>query len=217
MHVSYFFDPSCPWCWITSRWLEQVNRERDLHITWRLFSLAYKNGELDTAETTEKTGSHLAGQRVLRVLQHLSDTSDADIGALYRQFGKRHFIDGDAYSDTVIAEVLNQHGINAPDLSTVADNAELDTAIIKSTNEATKLVGDDIGVPTIVFQLENNEMRGFFGPVLTRLPNTEDSLQLWDSLVALARIDGLSELKRGRDGGPDTASTDRVFSDEIKT
>ncbi len=73
MHVSYFFDPSCPWCWITSRWLEQVNRERDLHITWRLFSLAYKNGELDTAETTEKTGSHLAGQRVLRVLQHLSD------------------------------------------------------------------------------------------------------------------------------------------------
>lgn len=213
MHVSYFFDPSCPWCWITSRWLEQVSHERDVDISWRLFSLAYKNGELDSAATTGKAGSHLAGQRVLRVLQHLSNTTDADIGALYRSFGKRHFIDGDAYDDTVIAEILDRHGLSTDSLPGIADNTELDHAIIESTNEATKLVGDDIGVPTIVFHQDNDEARGFFGPVLTKLPDAEDSLTLWDSVLALARIDGLSELKRGRNGGPDTGSTARVFSD----
>ncbi len=210
MRVSFFVDPSCPFCWITSRWLSEIAEERNIEISWELFSLAYKNDELSSETSGGKTQGHLAGQRILRVMEQAS-AEGASIASLYRDFGKLRFIDNKAYDNQAIQTVLAKN--NLPEqLLEAADDTSIDERIIASTDQAAAVVGDDIGVPTIVFHQDDGSRRGFFGPVLTKLPSTEEGLQLWDGLVSLVTVTAFCELKRGRDSDLDTTSTARLFS-----
>lgn len=207
--IEFFYDPSCPFCWITSRFLLQVSTERDLDITWRPFSLAMKNNELngDDDAVTEHGEMHRAAHRVLRVITAAAKRENASVIDLYSPFGRRYHLDRAAYDDALIAEVLAQSGLPA-ELAEAADDTSWDDDLTASIDAALAAVGDDTGVPTIVFVGDDGERRGFYGPVLQTLPSPQEGLQLWDSLAGMATVSAFYELKRTRPAGrPDTAST----------
>lgn len=201
MDIDFYYDPSCPFCWITSRWLIQVKDQRGLNITWRPFSLAMKNDELGKA-----SGGHVPAHRVLRVIQAAQTHHSANAGELYTAFGTQRHIMGETYTDELIQSVLR--GQKLPEsLLAAADDTSYDEALRASLDSALEVVGDDVGVPTIIFHT-HGKRTGYFGPVLQDLPGVADSLKLWDGLVTLASSDEFYELKRTRPaGGPNTAST----------
>lgn len=202
MKIAFYFDPSCPWCWVTSRWILMASNKRDIDIDWRLFSLAYKNGEL---EGKKSHANHMPAHRVERVMLAAAKKG-ASLIELYTNFGIKHFLSGEEYNDELIASVLDQLKLKK-DLIKAADNQSLDKELVTSSDSALKIVGQEIGVPTIVFIYEDTKQTGFFGPVLKELPDQDESVKLWDSLVEIAKHDGFYELKRGRDGSPDVYST----------
>ncbi len=172
-----------------------------------MFSLAYQNGELESNDLIQDD-QHMPSHRVERVILKASKTG-VNIIDLYSHFGKRHFIDGVAYNNELIREVLEKNKLN-PGLIAAADDVGLDVELIESSQSALEAVGDDIGVPAIIFTDSYGANSAFFGPVLGRLPDPEQSVKLWDSLVGISAYDAFYELKRGRgSSGPDVLSTDR--------
>lgn len=207
--IEFFYDPCCPFCWITSRFLLEVSAERDIDVTWRPFSLAMKNGELggDDDAVTEHGEMHRSSHRVLRVITKAAEQHGASFIDLYSAFGRRFHLDHEKYDDAMIADVLAAAGLPA-ELAKAADDTSLDEGLQATIDSALEAVGDDTGVPTIVFVSDDGERRGFYGPVLQELPGKDDALRLWDSLVGLVSVSAFYELKRTRpEGMPDTAST----------
>lgn len=211
MKVTFYFDPSCPFCWITSRWLLMVRGQRELEVNWRPFSLAIKNDELSGDKTkakgkTEHGELYRSSHRVLRVMQ-AAEAKGAALIDLYTDFGIAHHIAGDDFDDALIAHVLEKHGLPA-DLARAADDTSYDKQLAASIQSATDVAGQDIGVPTIVFTAADGSKSGFFGPVLQALPDLDEALKLWDGLSQLATDQNFYELKRSRpSGNPDVFST----------
>ncbi|MGW3798246.1 DsbA family oxidoreductase [Dermacoccus nishinomiyaensis] len=207
--IEFFYDPCCPFCWITSRFLLEVSVQRDVDVTWRPFSLAMKNNELagDDDAVNEHGEMHRSSHRVLRVITKASEQHGASVIDLYSAFGRRFHLDHEKYDDAMIADVLAAAGLPA-ELAEAADDTSLDEGLQASIDSALEAVGDDTGVPTIVFVSDDGQRRGFYGPVLQELPSKDDALRLWDSLVGLVSVPAFYELKRTRpEGMPDTAST----------
>jgi len=207
--IEFFYDPCCPFCWITSRFLLEVSAERDVDVTWRPFSLAMKNNELagDDDAVNEHGEMHRSSHRVLRVITKAAEQHGASVIDLYSAFGRRFHLDHEKYDDAMIADVLAAAGLPA-ELAKAADDAALDEGLQASIDSAVEAVGDDTGVPTIVSVSDDGQRRGFYGPVLQELPSKDDALRLWDSLVGLVSVPAFYELKRTRPQGmPDTAST----------
>ena len=206
MNVTFYFDPSCPFCWITSRWLLIVSTERDVRIHWKPFSLALKNESLK-AEDDPHRESHQAANRVLRVMIAAQSIYGASLLDLYTASGIKHHVGGEAFNDSLISDLLAENSLPA-DLLKEADQTTYDKQLRDSLKSATKIVGDDVGVPTIVFNNQKGKQQGFFGPVLQELPTMLDALELWDGLSKLATNSSFYELKRSRpDSMPDVAST----------
>ena len=204
-NVIFYFDPSCPFCWITSRWLLRVSSKRDITIEWRPFSLAMKNGELEDSKFPDTR--HGAAHRVLRVMAAAQVQNGASLIDMYTTVGFKYHGAGIVYNDALIIDLLREHDLPA-DLLQAADSTDYDMQLRASIKAATDVAGDDIGVPTIVFTNDKGEQQGFFGPVLQTLPDMDESLDLWDGLSKLATNSSFYELKRSRpDGGPDVAST----------
>lgn len=203
MDIDFYFDPSCPFCWVTSRFVLLASNKRKININWRLFSLAIKNGELD--EESKKGFDHMPAHRIERVML-AANKQGIDLGEIYKQFGIMHFISGEEYNDELISSVLKQMKLDQ-NLLDAADDKSLDDELNKSTNEAVGIVGQDIGVPTMVFTTEDGRKTGFFGPVILSLPDVDEAAKQWDALVTLASSSNFYELKRGREGGPDVFST----------
>lgn len=208
MKVAFYFDPCCPFCWITSRWLLMVSGQRELTVDWRPFSLALKNDEVDpsTPDKTEHGDMHRAAHRVLRVML-AAQAKGAKLIDLYTNFGIPYHLAGDAYDDALIAKVLAKHDLPA-ELVQAADDSSYDERLHDSIQAATAVAGQDIGVPTIVFTADDGSQSGFFGPVLQQLPDMDEALKLWDGLSQLASDTNFYELKRSRpSGNPDVYST----------
>ncbi|MFC9553999.1 DsbA family protein [Rhodococcus sp. NPDC056960] len=209
--LEFYFDPSCPFCWITSRWLLKVAEERDLDITWRPFSLAEKNDEIanDGSDKTSHGDLHRPAHRVHRVIAAAAKQGAAVID-LYSAFGHPYHIEGREYDDALIAQVLADERLPA-DLVRAADDTSWDAYLRDETNSAVAAVGDDTGVPIIVFKLENGEKKGYYGPVLNDMPNRDDGLAIWDGLRILTPVSAFYELKRTRPNGmPDTSGTKNI-------
>ena len=207
--IEFFYDPCCPFCWITSRFLLEVSAERDVDVTWRPFSLAMKNNELagDDDAVNEHGEMHRSSHRVLRVITRASEQHGASVIDLYSAFGRRFHLDHEKYDDAMIADVLAAAGLPA-ELAKAAGDTSLDEGLQASIDSALEAVGDDTGVPTIVFVSDDGQRRGFYGPVLQELPSKDDALRLWDSFVGLVSVSAFYELKRTRpEGMPDTVST----------
>ena len=197
--VEFYWDPVCPWCWITARWMEDVGRHKDIKVHWKLFSLKKINEGRDLAP---KFGPrHLMGLRALRVAAAVrQDLGEDAVGKLYTAMGARwHHDEVDIGQVPELASILETCGFSA-DLATAADDEAWDEVIKKDMENAIAKAGSDVGVPLIV--LDGGSGPGFFGPVFSPAPTGQAAVDLWDAMVLAGRTDGFYEFKRTRETGP---------------
>lgn len=201
--LDFFFDPICPWCWITSRWLTEVAPHRDVDVRWRSFSLYEKNYQRNEAapESYDRISEQVsASHRALRISEAVRAVDgEAAVGDLYLELGRRIHHDGDKIPD--LAEVVAAAGLDAA-RADAADDAAWDAVLSASMDEAIAVAGFDVGVPLLVFDGE----RGFFGPVISPRPTGDAALELFDAVHTLAAQPGFWELKRDRTSGPDVGA-----------
>lgn len=210
MDVRFWFDPLCPWCWITSHWIDVVAEHRDIEVDWRSISLKVRNEgrDLDPEYADRVKPAMDRSFGLLRIVETLREAGRADqIRDVYREFG-RHFHHGDEDGTEGltfdIEAALVRAGVD-PELATAYDDEERDGLVRRRTREAEEVAGVDAGTPVIAFRVDG-EWRGYFGPVIPAVPDLEQSLHLWDGLEAMVGVDDFYELKRTRTVGPDMSS-----------
>ncbi|MFC9249960.1 mycothiol-dependent nitroreductase Rv2466c family protein [Amycolatopsis thailandensis] len=197
--VPFWFDPVCPWAWITSRWLLEAEQVRPVRADWRLMSLAYLNlVQRDGSDLDENyrnfMGTAWGPIRVCAAAAH--HHGPGILGPLYTAIGTRLHTQRRRDDPAVIPDALTATGLPAS-LAEAAATTEFDQAIITSHHEAFDDVGLDVGTPVL-------RIRGtaLFGPVVTPAPRGEAAGRLWDGLTAIAATDGFFELKRTRTRKP---------------
>jgi 2-hydroxychromene-2-carboxylate isomerase len=196
MQVDFWFDPSCPFTWITSRWVTRVAGERDLDVSWRSFSLFIKNS---TTPDNPRYGRVLRTRGLLRVVEAVREAGAGHrVGALYTEFGRSIHVH--ERLDFDIAEVLTSLGLDA-ELASAADDPSWDAAIERSMSEGLALAGEDVGVPLIAVDGPDGRV-GVTGPILTRLPEHQAGLDLWDAFLTTITTPGFFEIKRARTEAP---------------
>lgn len=170
MHVDFWFDPVCPFCWVTSRWLNQVTPHRDLDVTWRPISLLFKN-EMDADHPFYVKARRTTD--LLRVVEAVRAAGNADaIGRIYTEFG-RHIHNREEF-DFDVRPILAAVDVDA-DLADALNDPSWDDAIKDAMAAGLALTGDDVGTPLIAVDGPAGRV-GLFGPVITELPDLEASL-----------------------------------------
>ncbi|MEO1058680.1 MAG: DsbA family protein [Actinomycetota bacterium] len=201
--LEFFFDPVCPWAWVTSRWVHHVRDQRDYQVVWRPISLWVINEE-NTAEwyTPEYREGHYFGHRGLRIADALrTGESDASaVGHWYTTLGTAIHTDGrrgEAREDAdgFLTQILADAGFDGGYLA-AADDDSRDAAIRASSAEAFSRTGDGVGTPILTFHPGTEREASFFGPVISKAPRGDEALQLWDAVETLATMSGMAELKR---------------------
>lgn len=195
--IEFWFDPSCPWAWMTSRWIEEVERQRSgIDVTWRIMSLAILNeNNPDVDEAHHR--AHLASLAACKVIAGISQELGNDkVKAFYDEIGTRVHPGGESISDELVGEVATKVGVPT-EILTRAEAGEFDAALRASHEEGIGRVGQDVGTPIIAV-----DGVAFFGPVISPAPKGEEALRLFDGVVAVAGYEGFFELKRSRTRGP---------------
>lgn len=193
--VDFWFDPSCPWAWMTSRWVDEVTASRDLDVTWHIMSLAILNEDKDVSEGYRANFPRLL--RYARLVASLQQVVGPQIvKPLYDALGTRIHPGGSKDADEVIAGALVELGLPA-EYAAYADSDEYDAQLRASHADGIDRVGQDVGTPIIAVN-----GTAFFGPVISPTPRGEQALTLWDGIVAAASYDGFFELKRTRTRAP---------------
>ncbi|MDQ6785148.1 MAG: hypothetical protein M3063_17280 [Actinomycetota bacterium] len=211
--VAFYFDPVCPFAWMTSKWLRMVTAQRDYTVDWKFISLRLINAAVDYDDhfPPDYEAGHTAGLRLLRVAARTRAEHGPDaVGALYAAMGTRIFDTDRDDSGTVdrgsrrfTQPILAEVGLPS-DLADALDDTTLDTILRQETDEALALTGKDVGTPILHFQPPAGV--AFFGPVISRLPSEDDAVRLWDHVVGLASFPGFAELKRSLRERPQLAS-----------
>ncbi|RNE57186.1 mycothiol-dependent nitroreductase Rv2466c family protein [Cryobacterium tepidiphilum] len=196
--VEFWFDPSCPWAWMTSRWVDEVAEHRDLDVTWNVMSLAVLNEDKDVSD--DYRAFFPRALKYTRLVTAAKERHGQEVvKRLYDALGTRIHPGGSTDPDEVIPAALAEAGLPA-DLAAYADSDEYDEQMRASHFEGIDRVGQDVGTPVIAV----NDV-AFFGPVISPAPKGEQALTLWDGVVAAAAYDGFFELKRSRTRGPSFA------------
>ena len=199
--VEFFWDPMCPWAWLTSRWVVEVARQRDLTVDWRFISLKLLNAGRDygTDFPDGYVAGHTSGLKLLRVAAAVrSAEGRGRMGELYTQFGgdvhvRRRRKELTEHWEAGFPAYLRSVGLDAY-LDAANDDA-WDVVLQAETDEALSRTGKDLGTPIISFT-KDGVQSSFFGPVISRVPRGPDALRLWDAVWEVATFPGLSELKR---------------------
>ena len=202
--INFYFDPVCPFAWMTSKWVRQVRAARDYSVDWRFISLRLLNSHIDYDAhfPPEYEAGHTAGLRLLRMAARTRQEHGRDaVAGLYAALGAEVFdrepepgrADGHRGTPEFVAPVLARLGLPA-DLTEALDDPDRDAEIQAETDEALALTGKDVGTPILHFEPPHGV--AFFGPVISRLPSEEEAAQLWDHVIALARFPGFAEMKR---------------------
>jgi DSBA-like thioredoxin domain len=207
--LEFFIDPVCPWCWITSRWVVEVQRQRDYEVVWRFISLKIIN-EQNTAEwyTPEYRAGHVAGLHALRVADAVRSAHGNDaVGRFYTALGTRLHVQArreEFRADTTgeIRFALAEAGLPA-ELASQADDDSHDAALAEETDLAFSRVGRDVGTPILTFHPGASNEGSFFGPVISKAPKGDDAVRLWDAIELVATTSGMAELKRSLRSKPE--------------
>ncbi|MEV5574038.1 disulfide bond formation protein DsbA [Spirillospora sp. NPDC052269] len=193
--VDFWFDPLCPWAWITSRWIHEVAEHRDLDVRWHVMSLSVLNEDKDVPQQYKDMIDRGWGPVRIAIAAEERYGSEA-VGRLYTELGTRRHNEGREWSPELFREALAAAGLD-PELASAAEDASLDPAVRASHKDGIDRVGQEVGTPVIEI-----DGHAFFGPVVTPIPRGEQALTLFDGVLAVASVDGFYELKRTRTRDP---------------
>jgi hypothetical protein len=199
--IHFYFDPVCPFAWMTSKWVREVSAQRDYTVDWRFISLRMINAavDYDSHFPPGYEAGHTAGLKLLRVASRVREEyGRGQVGPLYEAIGTQVFDTGDdgrqdRGSRAFLEPVLAHIGLPAA-VADALEDTSFDVELQRETDEALALTGKDVGTPIIHFQPPDGV--AFFGPVISRLPDKADAIRLWDHVVGLAGFPGFAELKR---------------------
>jgi 2-hydroxychromene-2-carboxylate isomerase len=213
--VDFFWDPVCPWAWITSRWIEEVAAQKDLDVDWRFISLRIVNEHRDYGAEFPQgyPAAHGAGLSLLRIAAQVrAEAGREHLGGLYTAVGNRIHVDREGVDirspegvRSLLGEVgpmLERLGLD-PALAEAADDTAWDDDIRRDTATALERAGKEVGTPVITFQPPDGP--SFFGPVISRIPRGAEAVELWDAVTTLAVWPGFAELKRAIRERPQTS------------
>ena len=193
--ADFWFDPLCPWAWITSRWMLEVEKVRDVTVRWHVMSLAILNsGRELSAEYAELMRQAKGPVRVCIAAEQAHGPEV--LGPLYTALGNRFHLEKLPKDRATIEAALVEAGLPA-ELADAMDDPSYDEALERSHHEGMDPVGTDVGTPVIHY-----DGVAFFGPVVTPRPRGEEAARLWDGVVLVAAVPGFYELKRSRELGP---------------
>jgi 2-hydroxychromene-2-carboxylate isomerase len=201
--VDFWFDPVCPWTWLTSRWMLEVQKARPVQVTWHVMSLAVLNeARLDQLppHNRELMGQAWAPVRVLTAAQETFGSQVLE--PLYTALGTRYHPQQLPKNRATIEAALREVGL-PEHLAEAGETDTHDAALRRSHQEGITLVGQEVGSPIIAVPgPDGGERIAFFGPVVTPTPTGEQAARLWDGTLAVASTPGFYEIKRTRTVGP---------------
>jgi 2-hydroxychromene-2-carboxylate isomerase len=198
--ADFWFDPLCPWAWVTSRWMLEVEQVRDVRTAWHVMSLAILNE--DRQELSDEYKARMArALGTVRICIAAEQEKGPDILLpLYTALGTRMHVERRGREEgeraAVITEALAEVGLPAA-LAAAATATDYDDALATSHRAGMDPVGNDVGTPVIHFN-----GRAIFGPVVTPAPRGEAAGRLWDGVLLCTGTEGFFELKRTRDRRP---------------
>lgn len=203
--LEFFFDPICPFAWVTSRWVVEVAEARDLDVEWKFIALAIVNEDTDYSKFPPAYPElHGLGRKLLRVAAAARAAGGNDaVARLYTAAGERMHHDGvsvavfggEPIPEHLVAEIVAAAGLDSS-LATVADDESWDSLLREETESALGRTGRDVGTPILTFAPGTDREASLFGPVISSIPRGDAALELWDAVQTLARTPGFAELKR---------------------
>ena len=197
--VDFWFDPICPWAWITSRWILEVEQVRPIEVRWHVMSLAVLNEGRDVPPEYADLMLKAWGP-VRTIIAAQQDYGDDVVGRLYTEIGTRIHVGGQDY-ESAVADAVQALGL-PESLVAAATSAEFDEQLRASHAEGIGLVGQDVGTPVIAVPGPDGQRMAFFGPVITPAPKGDAAGKLWDGVLLVAGTPGFFELKRTRTADP---------------
>ena len=193
--AEFWFDPMCPWAFITSRWILEVEKVRDIEISWNIFSLPHLNKDREMPEKYKAIfANSWSCARVIKAVEN--QYGKEKTLPLYTAISTRIHVKKENVSHEFLNDCLKEIGVDTKHALEM-NNSDWDKEIIQSHERGIKLVGDDVGTPIIAI----NGI-GFFGPVISPAPKGEEAGKLWDGVVLSASYPGFFEIKRSRTVGP---------------
>ena len=202
--VEVFIDPSCPWAWVTSRWLLEVAPERDLTITWRSYCLEIRD-DYGVAPTVPEDyrqralDGHAVSHRMLRIFEAArAQGGEGNVDRLYTEWGRRYFATERPGAETLLADCVDAAGL--PAALTAADDTKWDAQIREAMEVAYAFGGPKTQTPTIVVRAD--PPHGFKGPVMAPAPTGAAAVRLWDAIQVLSEHEGFFEFTRPRTNLP---------------
>jgi predicted DsbA family dithiol-disulfide isomerase len=203
--VEVFIDPSCPWAWVTSRWVRDVAPQRDLVITWRSYCLEIRD-DFGVAPTVpaeyrqQALDGHAVSHRMLRIFEAARAESGEDVvDRLYTEWGARNFVAQRPSAETLLADCVAAAGLHAG-LTAAAEDEKWDDPIRDAMEVAYAFGGPKTQTPTIV--VRGDPPHGFKGPVMAPAPTGPDAVRLWDAIQVLSEHQGFFEITRPRTNLP---------------